>query len=55
VCGSPLPHTTRSGREWIVPAGSLDGALPESPYVRAHWLSRAIWVADDDCDLPDLS
>jgi hypothetical protein len=53
-CGSPLPHPTRSGREVIVPAGALDDAPPHGPTRRAHWDSRAAWVAESDCDLPDL-
>src|SRR5258708_35316531 len=43
LCGSPLPHLTRSGREVIVPAGSLDddpGGTPEAPIC---WSSRAPW------------
>ncbi|MGH7291829.1 MAG: GFA family protein [Myxococcota bacterium] len=53
-CGSPLPHPTRSGRELIVPAGTLDDPLPHGPTRRAHWSSRAGWIAERDCDLPDL-
>lgn len=53
-CGSSLPHATRSGREVIVPAGALDGMLPHGPTHRAHWNSRAAWIAERDCDLPDL-
>ncbi len=36
-CGSHLPHMTRSGREAIIPAGALDGALDVSPSWHAHW------------------
>lgn len=51
-CGGPVPHLTRSGREAIVPAGSLDDEPPEGPALHAHWASRADWVADDESHLP---
>lgn len=51
VCGSPLPHATRSGREVIVPCGALDGDPGERPSAHAHWASRAPWV-DDAGGLP---
>jgi hypothetical protein len=44
-CGSPLPHLTRSGREVIVPAGSLDGDLASEPERHVHWASCANWFA----------
>ena len=34
-CGSPLPHATRSGREVIVPAGSLREDPGASPTIDA--------------------
>ena len=37
-CGSPLPHFTRSGREVIIPAGSLWDDPGTSPTVEACWL-----------------
>jgi hypothetical protein len=43
-CGCPLPHATRSGREVIVPAGSLDSELAEPPTEHCEWESRARWV-----------
>ena len=44
-CGSPVPHATRSGREMIVPAGSLDAAVVRlPPSERCEWDSRAPWV-----------
>jgi len=52
-CGSPLPHATRSGRELIVPAGALDGGLHHGPTRRAHWASRASWLAEHEDGLPD--
>jgi hypothetical protein len=45
-CGSPLPHATRSGREVIIPAGSLRGDPQESPTEEACWQSRARWLSD---------
>jgi hypothetical protein len=43
-CGSPLPHTTRSGREWVVPAGALDVEPGLAPSERCEWESRARWA-----------
>jgi hypothetical protein len=42
-CGSPVPHATRSGREIVIPAGSLDDDPGVRPSVNAHWSSRAGW------------
>ena len=50
-CGSPLPHATRSGREVIIPAGSLIEDPGASPSVEACWESRAPWLSDA-IDLP---
>lgn len=44
TCGSPLPHATRSGREVVIPAGSLDDDPHAKPSGSAHWESRAAWV-----------
>jgi hypothetical protein len=44
-CGSPLPHLTRSGREAIIPAGSLDDDSGGFPERHLHWGSRAVWYA----------
>src|SRR5689334_23102745 len=44
TCGAPLPHPTRSGREVIIPAGSLDGDPGARPAERTHLDSRAPWV-----------
>jgi hypothetical protein len=48
VCGCPLPHLTRSGREVILPAGSFDGDLPCQPEDHVQWESRANWFAFGD-------
>jgi hypothetical protein len=45
-CGSPLPHWTRSGREVIIPAGSLLDDPGTSPTMDACWSSRARWLSD---------
>lgn len=47
-CGSPLPHLTRSGRQAIVPAGSLDEGPEGSPERHIHWGSRAPWYASGE-------
>ena len=51
ICGSPLPHHTRSGREIVVPAGSLDTAPGLVPQARIFWDFRAPWTCTDD-DIP---
>jgi hypothetical protein len=48
ACGSPLPHHTRSGREIVIPAGSLDDVPTISPQVRIFWDSRAPWACSAD-------
>ncbi len=52
TCGTPLPHATRSGREMIIPAGSLDADPGERPAINAHWDSRAPWALPA-ADLPE--
>lgn len=47
-CGSPLPHHTRSGREVIVPAGSLDSDPQSTPELHICWSSRAAWHEHGD-------
>jgi hypothetical protein len=50
-CGSPLPHHTRSGREVVVPAGSLDDQPALLPQARIFWGSRVPWACAAD-DVP---
>jgi hypothetical protein len=50
-CGSPVPHRTRSGREVVLPAGSLNDDPGAKPAASVHWSSRAPW-APDSTDLP---
>lgn len=47
ACGSPLPHLTRSGSAWVVPAGSLDEGPGLTPSARIFWSSRASWSCDE--------
>jgi len=44
TCGSPLPHMTRSGREMIIPAGSLDDDPGVKPSRHIFWGSRPAWA-----------
>src|SRR5215208_1001467 len=50
-CGSPVPHATRSGREIIIPAGSLNDDPRTRPTTSVQWNSRARW-APNPTDLP---
>ncbi len=50
-CGAPLPHHTRSGREIVVPAGSLDDDPGLHPQAHIFWESRPGWSCCDD-ELP---
>lgn len=52
ICGSPLPHHTRSGQFVVIPAGSLDTPLEIKPSARIFWASRAPWENCDDESLP---
>jgi len=51
VCGTPLPHLTRSGSAWVIPAGSLGSEPSMVPSARIFWSSRAAWSCCGD-DLP---
>jgi hypothetical protein len=42
-CGGPLPHFTRSGREVVIPAGTLDTVPDILPQANIFWHSRASW------------
>jgi len=42
-CGTPLPHHTRSGREVVVPAGSLDTQPRQQPSVGVYCASAPRW------------
>ena len=43
VCGAPLPHFTRSGRQVIIPGGSFDDDPDVFPTLHECWASRASW------------
>jgi hypothetical protein len=45
-CGAPVPHLTRNGHAWVIPAGSLDDAPDFVPQSRIHWASRAPWSCE---------
>lgn len=53
-CGSPLPHHTRSAREVVVPAGSLDREPALRPQARIFWDSRRSWSCSGE-ELPRFS
>ncbi|SOB89729.1 hypothetical protein SAMN05877962_10160 [Alloalcanivorax xenomutans] len=42
-CGAPVPHQSRDGNGFIVPAGSLDQAPDRQPDDHIHFDSRAPW------------
>jgi len=43
LCGSSLPWQTRTGKAFIVPAGTLDDDPGERPSRNIYWASRAPW------------
>jgi hypothetical protein len=49
-CGAPLPHHTRSGREVVVPAGSLDEMPQLKPQAHIFFESRPGW----SCAIEDV-
>ena len=54
ICGAPLPHHTRSGREIIIPAGSIDQEPKVLPESHVFWDSRPRWSCCNE-DLPRFS
>ncbi|WP_343299369.1 hypothetical protein [Bradyrhizobium yuanmingense] len=48
ICGSPMPHLTRSGREAIIHAGAFDEKLGAAPDRHVQWASRAPWYVHGD-------
>ncbi len=42
-CGSSLPWLSRTGKAFIVPAGTLDDDPGEQPTRNIYWTSRASW------------
>ena len=45
-CGSGLPFVTKSGKDLIVPAGSLDAEPNIQPNDNIFWAERASWYND---------
>lgn len=43
ICGSALPSVQMDGALLVVPAGSLDGAVPRMPDAHIFTASRANW------------
>lgn len=43
ICGSPMPHLTRSGLETIIHAGAFDEPPGTTPDRHVRWASRAEW------------
>jgi len=48
ICGSPMPHLTRSGREAIIHTGAFDEKLDATPDRHVQWSSRAEWYVHGD-------
>ncbi|MCO4745576.1 MAG: GFA family protein [Proteobacteria bacterium] len=46
-CGSQLPWLSRSGKSWLVPAGTLDGDPGRRPDRNIYWDSRADWYVSE--------
>jgi hypothetical protein len=40
-----MPWLTRSGKAYLVPAGTLDDGPGEAPSRNVHWASRSSWYA----------
>lgn len=43
ICGSALPWLTRTGRAYLVPAGTLDDDPGMKPTRNIYWASRSSW------------
>ena len=48
ICGSPMPHETRSGKQIVVPAGSIDDDPGQHPENNIFWKFRASWYLEPD-------
>lgn len=48
TCGSPVPHLTRSGSGYVIPAGSLDEDPGVKPQGIIYWDHQAHWYVDSD-------
>jgi hypothetical protein len=47
-----VPHKSRDGERFIVPAGTLDDEPPAKPSAHGHWSSRVSWASIDESHLP---
>ena len=54
ICGSPVARFVKEINAVVIPAGSLDDAVPIKPQARIFWDSRADWSCDGD-SLPRFS
>jgi len=54
VCGATLPWLTRTGKAFIVPAGTLDDDPGSKPERNVFWGSKASWYSAVD-QLPTFS
>lgn len=43
LCGSSLPWASRTGKAFIVPAGTLDDDPGDRPARNIYWANRATW------------
>ena len=43
ICGSRVPHSSRDGKSFVIPAGSLDEDPGTQPQAVIFWGSRAPW------------
>lgn len=50
-CGGKIPHRSRNGKVFVIPAGSLDQPPDIKPQARIFWGSRADWVCEGE-ELP---
>lgn len=42
-CGSFLPHISRSGEDYVIPAGLLDVDIVETPQAVIYWEEHPSW------------
>lgn len=43
ACGCPMPYLSKSGKELVIPAGSLDSGPHTLPQGNIFWAERATW------------
>ena len=51
-CNCPVPHKSRDGQRFLIPAGTLDDVPSEKPSAHGHWSSRVSWAVTDESHLP---